>query len=171
MNRGWHNNIFNKRIWEEFPREFSLEDIDGVIRFHYLIDGNLKTRFILYEIKKVNEKIELPQLKTLFLLKKSINWEKFDEKSGIFIIKALDEFFNQSKILKLYDNKAVLFKDNVDFDYYKEWFYDNKNPIIHLKCPKCNCKEIKILESGFIECNHCGFFGEKELFIIKKENV
>ena len=174
MNRGWHNNIFNKRIWEEMPREFSLEDIDGVIRFHYKDNnGFIRTRLIIYEIKKKDEKIELPQLKTLFLLKHNINWIKFDERSGVFIIQALDENFNKTKIFKLRINEAVLIQDNVDFDYYREWFYNDKKQLITMKCPKCGCENINILDIQhidfklsiqYVECSNCCFYGEKSVF-------
>ena len=94
----WQNNKFNLRINNELPKDFSLEDIDGVIRFHYMENGTLYTRLILYEVKSFGEKeIQPAQRKTLNLLQQSIDWTKFDDMSGVFLIKALDENFERSE--------------------------------------------------------------------------
>lgn len=162
--RSWQNNNFNKRVFEEFPREFSLEDVDGVITFYY--EG--KVRLIIYEIKSVNERNPgMPQLLMLNLLRQSIDWRKFDDKSGVFIIRGLDENFNKTDINKLIgkENNQFIFEDIgvVDFNYYQDWFYgkpvvDNSNVARRFPCPKCsNLIEEYNDGSVNIPCSKCGW--------------
>jgi len=92
MKETWHNNRISRKLNEEYPRDFSICDIDGVIRTHY-VDTNeeLRTRLIIYESKNDNEqKMRAPQIKTLRLLEQSINWDNFDNYSGVFVIKIMD---------------------------------------------------------------------------------
>lgn len=125
----WHNNDFNKRVWEELKNPdnsypMSLEDIDGVIRFHY----DYKTRLIVYKVKSFNEgEMKSAQLKTLRLIEEAIDWQKFDDRSGVFLIKGLyDNTWNKIEISKLIGNNFQMQKTDVDFSYYHNWFYNKE---------------------------------------------
>jgi len=160
---GWQNNTFNERVWNELPRKFSLEDIDGVIRFHYKDSkGNIKTRFVIYEIKSfIENEAKSPQLKTLDLLRKSIDWKLFDEHSGIFIIKGIDDgTWDKTKVLQLLGknrNNEFIFKEIgiVDFSYYNNWFYNKEHKKI--KCIHCKSFDIRIEDekNKLYECQNC----------------
>jgi len=115
----WQNNLFNKRINEEFPKKFSLCDLDGIITFFY----EDKVRLIIYETKRNYEDCSKTQLTTLNLLRESIDWNKFDEWSGVFLIKGMNDNFNISEIYKIEDKRLKFIKE-VTFDYYKRWFYE-----------------------------------------------
>lgn len=87
----WHNNRISEKLHKEYDRNFSICDIDGAVRCHYNIDGQIKTRFIIYESKNEYEKdINPPQLKTLQKMNEAIDWNMFDEYSGIYILKIID---------------------------------------------------------------------------------
>jgi len=89
--RDWWNNRISKKLNLEYPFDFSTQDIDGVVRCHYTIDGEIFTRLILYESKNVREKtMGSSQLKTLQLIEKSIDWSKFDSFSGLFVLVIVD---------------------------------------------------------------------------------
>jgi hypothetical protein len=91
MINSWHNNRISKKLNEEYDKTFSLCDVDGMIRTHYYDKGCLKTRFIIYESKNdMEKKMGSSQLKSLSLLESSIDWNKFDSFSGLFILKILD---------------------------------------------------------------------------------
>lgn len=114
MKTGWCNNLLNKRINEELPKDFSLCDLDGCV--HCFYPGGI--RFIIYECKRKNEKLSLSQLRALKLLKDSIDWTKFDNYSGVFIIKELTENF---EILTIEDlNEHELVKGDLNYLHY--WF-------------------------------------------------
>lgn len=85
----WQNNRISKKLNEEYPRDFSICDIDGAVRCFYGGDV-FKIRFIIYESKNDYEKITETQLKTLKLLSDSINWKIFDDYSGVVILKIID---------------------------------------------------------------------------------
>ena len=130
---GWQNNPFNERIYKELPRKFSIEDGDGIIRFEYIENGSWRTRLIIYEFKRYDEKeIEEPQLKTLSALQRGIDWQKFDNRSGVFIIKAVENnSFDKTEITQIVgqDNKSIPILNKigiVDFNYYHNWFYNFK---------------------------------------------
>jgi hypothetical protein len=87
----WHNNRISKKLNEDFPKDFSICDIDGVVRTEYNINGEWKKRFIIYESKNEYEKIMgESQRKSLKLLNDSIDWSKFDEYSGLYVLKIID---------------------------------------------------------------------------------
>jgi len=162
MKEGWQNNRFNERVWNELPRKFSLEDIDGVIRFQYVDEkGNLKARLILYEYKSPVENFPKDaQLKTLNLLKRSIDWSKLDKRSGVFLIKGLDENNDRTEIYELIDMKWEN-KMEVGFDYYKDWFYKPEQLLKTGRttpCPKCGY-QMEEYGDGSIDlpCKNCGW--------------
>ena len=158
-NEGWQNNYFNERIYKEFPRKFSIEDIDGIIRFEYVENDVWKTRLIIIEIKRFDEKeIGQAQLKTLSTLYKAIDWNKFDDKSGVFLIKAIDDnTWGKTEITQIFDKNRTKLIGKVDFSYYKGWFYNEK--IIKLKCIHNGCESENIFLvdsiSGLYECKKC----------------
>ena len=88
----WCNNRISEKLNQDYPRDFSLSDIDGCIRCHYkTINGEIQTRLIIYESKNEKEKeMGGAQYKTLSILNNSIKWENFDKYSGLFIIKIVD---------------------------------------------------------------------------------
>ena len=87
MIKTWHNNIISKKLNQEYNKDFSICDLDGIVRCHYLD----KTRLIIYESKNEYEKpMNKSQLLTLQTLEKSINWSNFDNYSGLFVLKIMD---------------------------------------------------------------------------------
>jgi len=87
MKDTWHNNRISKKINEDYPKDFSLCDIDGIVRCHY----EDKTRFIIYESKNENEKpMGKAQLLSLKTLEENINWSNFDKFSGVYVLKIID---------------------------------------------------------------------------------
>ena len=111
----WYNNDIGKRFNEDYPRTFSLCDMDGITRCGYEepVSGKYENRLIIYESKHIGEKaktdksvqvtkkteISQPQFDTLCLLKSVINWSKLDNKSGVYAI----IHDNKVRNLKLYD--------------------------------------------------------------------
>ena len=111
----WYNNDIGKRFNKDYPRTFSLCDMDGITRCGYKDSTSNKheDRLIIYESKHIGEKaktnefvqvtkkteISQPQFDTLCLLKSIIDWSKLDNKSGVYAI----IHDNKVKNLKLYD--------------------------------------------------------------------
>jgi len=91
MEKEWYNNRISKKLNTEYPKDFSICDIDGAVRFGYYKEGIKKTRFIIYESKNENEKkMGTSQLETLRTLKNAIDWTRFDEYSGVFVLHIKD---------------------------------------------------------------------------------
>lgn len=87
----WYNNRIGKKLYEEFPRDFSVCDIDGLVRFEYYKNNSHHTRLIIYESKNEEEKAMKPsQYKSLKLIADAIDWSNFDEFSGLFVLKIRD---------------------------------------------------------------------------------
>jgi hypothetical protein len=87
MKDTWHNNRISEKLNKEYKKDFSICDIDGVVRCNY----GIKTRFIIYESKNEYEKsMGDSQLTTLRTLNNAIDWVKFDEYSGVFVLKIID---------------------------------------------------------------------------------
>jgi hypothetical protein len=113
----WHNNIISKKLNEEYPRDFSIHDIDGVCRCNYTDDeGESKIRLIIYESKYEKEKIGKEQLQTLRLINESMNWDEFDDKSGVFIIRVPDDNVGYMKIYSIYNELL--------YEYTMDEFHD-----------------------------------------------
>ena len=110
----WQNNILNERIYEELPKDFSLCDLDGCV--HCFYPGGV--RLIIYECKRQYEKLSKTQLNALRLLKKFISWENFDEYSGVFIIRELEDNFKTFIIEDLEEN----YIRKADIKYLHAWF-------------------------------------------------
>lgn len=105
MKNTWHNNRISEKLNKEYSRDFSICDIDGVVRCHYKVNGKTKTRLIIYESKNKNEKkMGKSQLLSLNHLNDSIDWPKFDNYSGLFVIVINDLI----KDLRWYDLKGNL---------------------------------------------------------------
>ena len=91
MKGTWHNNRISEKLNKEYKKDFSICDIDGAVRCAYIKNNVWHNRFIIYESKNEYEKdIGDSQLKTLKLINDNFNWTKFDEYSGVFIIKIID---------------------------------------------------------------------------------
>lgn len=91
MENEWYNNRISKKLNIEYPRDFSICDIDGVVRFGYYKDRVQNNRFIIYESKNEIEKsMGKSQLTSLKMLSDAIDWTKFDEYSGVFVFKIID---------------------------------------------------------------------------------
>lgn len=105
MKGTWHNNRISEKLNKEYKKDFSICDIDGAVRCAYIKNNVWHNRFIIYESKNEKEKdIGDAQLKTLKLINDNFNWTKFDEYSGVFIIKIIDlenelQWFNLQGIL------------------------------------------------------------------------
>lgn len=110
----WQNNILNKRINEELSKDFSLCDLDGCV--HCFYPGGV--RLIIFECKRMNEKLSKTQLSALKLLKKSIDWIKFDLYSGVFIIRELKDNFDKLVVEDLNEREIVI----GDLNYLHYWF-------------------------------------------------
>lgn len=105
MKGTWHNNRISEKLNKEYKKDFTICDIDGAVRCAYIKNNVWHNRFIIYESKNEYEKdIGDAQLKTLKLINDNFNWTKFDEYSGVFIIKIIDlenklQWFNLQGIL------------------------------------------------------------------------
>ena len=84
------NNRFNKKIETEMPHKFSLCDVDGLVRWNNT-EGT-PTRIIFFEWKEANETLTDTQKETLIEIGKGFNWNKYDEHSGIYVIRAIEEY-------------------------------------------------------------------------------
>jgi len=104
------NNIINKLMFEKYPKTFGLMDLDGISRVEYYKNGIQYSRMIIYECKYPMEfqKIQrqnTPQLRTLLLLNNSIDWNKLDNLSGVYIFVTeyiVKEEFNKLEYLDVY---------------------------------------------------------------------
>jgi len=91
----WQNNLLNKIFWDEFPRSFTLEDIDGITHCYISPEKKEeKIKIVIYDTKNASEKIGGQQLRLLYILKmilhlltKVYNVKEFDEKSAVYIIR------------------------------------------------------------------------------------
>lgn len=87
----WHNNRISYKLNKEYPKNFSICDIDGAVRFEYYKNNIKYKRLIIYESKnQFEKKMGKSQLETLKLIKNSINWDLFDLYSGVFVLKIID---------------------------------------------------------------------------------
>lgn len=100
MTGEWYNNEIGKYLYEKYPHDFSVCDIDGVCRCFYKQNGKWKIRLIIYESKHDNETISNTQLDTLYWLDDAIDWTKFDKYSGTFLIQH-NENLDELKIHKI----------------------------------------------------------------------
>ena len=103
MKDSWHNNLIGKRLNERSDwHDFGLCDIDGASLKVYLSNK----RFIIYESKYRMENLSQSQKRILDTLDEAIDWKKFDELSGVFIIRIVDideelEWFDlQGKLIR-----------------------------------------------------------------------
>ena len=104
MKNDWQNNRISKKLNLEYKKDFSICDIDGAVRCQY----GEKTRFIIYESKNEYERnMGNSQLTTLRLLQDAINWQKFDEYSGVFVLKIIDLDKDNIKEIVWYDLKGT----------------------------------------------------------------
>lgn len=86
MTNEWYNNRIGKKLHEEYPHDFSICDIDGLVRLSYW-----STRLIVYESKNDNEKnMGYPQRTSLKLLESVIDWSRLDQMSGVFVLRIVD---------------------------------------------------------------------------------
>jgi len=108
----WQNNLLNKILYEEFPHDFTLEDIDGIT--HCFIFVLNKIKIVIYDTKNTSEKIGGQQLRMLYILKmilhlliKVYKVKEFDEKSAVYIIRFPElkkgEYLHKQDKLRLYD--------------------------------------------------------------------
>jgi len=86
MRNEWYNNLIGKKLFEEYPHDFSVCDIDGAVRCRY---GD-QTRLIFYESKNAGERISRTQIETLRVIESNINWHAFDYMSGVYILRIID---------------------------------------------------------------------------------
>ena len=125
MKDEWYNNEISKKLYNDFPHDFSICDIDGVCRKFYKDNNEWKTRLVIYESKHINERSSQTQLGTLFTLDKNINWNSFDELSGVFLILHNNEL-DELMIHKIIDTSYTL-KPKYDIEYIKtismDYFY------------------------------------------------
>jgi hypothetical protein len=111
----WHNNRISQKLNLEFAHDFSLCDIDGLVRCHYTLNDSKYTRFIIYESKNLYEiDIKSSQKMSLNILNDSINWSKFDNYSGVFILKIID----LDNEIQWYDLKDNLIRTTSFIDLY-----------------------------------------------------
>ena len=91
MTGEWYNNRIGKKLYEEFPRDFSVCDVDGLVRFEYYKNNSHYTRLIIYESKNEDERpMKSAQYKSLKMIDEAINWHMFDYLSGLFVLKIRD---------------------------------------------------------------------------------
>ena len=124
----WHNNLISKKLYEEYGRDFSICDIDGICRKFYKENGVYIQRLIIYESKNDHETIKGPQLQTLFELDNSIDWSKFDEHSGLFVIRIVDnsdvnelEIMKIKKVVNLPPKFTLEIIKKITFDQFYYW--------------------------------------------------
>jgi len=123
----WQNNEINRLININYPHDFSLCDIDGVVRTFYRENNIWKTRLIIFESKREHEKISDTQLTTLYELKLSINWNRFDKSSGVFLFILYDDRIIDVNILENISNTVkpdirLSCIKKVDINYIYNWF-------------------------------------------------
>ena len=115
----WCNNDIGAKLNKEYPRDFSLCDIDGVVRTEYVSASCWHTRFIIYESKHPNEHLGESQLRTLTTLSASMNWKQFDDFSGIYLIKHDMELL-KVRIYRV-NNNDIQHIGNMSFDMFYAW--------------------------------------------------
>ena len=91
MRDTWHNNLISKELSLYYPHDFSICDLNGVVRWSFFRNGEQKHRLIIYESKNQYEKISNTQLESLRILNEHIDWTDFDNYSGCYIIKIIKE--------------------------------------------------------------------------------
>jgi len=111
MKNEWYNNEIGKRLHEEYAHDFSVCDIDGVCRCFYKIKGEWHTRLIIYESKYDGEHISDTQLGSLFDLDNAIDWSRFDNYSGTYII------IHNQELTKLKVNKIENISNTLKPDF------------------------------------------------------
>lgn len=116
----WCNNAIGAKLNKDYPRDFSLCDIDGLVRKEYVSSSKHYTRMIIYESKHENEKIGTSQLKSLTTLSASIRWENFDNYSGVFILRH-DEELNDVIVYKIHENDWQR-RGEISFETLYAWF-------------------------------------------------
>lgn len=80
------NNPLNKKINEELPHDFSICDLDGVIRWNKPY-GTIK-RLSIYEYKHYNEHLSNTQLDTLKEIDRRMDWRGLDDMSGVWLVES-----------------------------------------------------------------------------------
>jgi len=85
----WHNNRISKELNEHYKHDFSICDLDGVVRWSFVEKGKDKHRFIVYESKNKGERVSQTQLQTLRILNENMDWLNFDKFSGCYIIEII----------------------------------------------------------------------------------
>lgn len=103
-----YNNLINEKL-SKYKHDFSICDIDGACRCFYKQDNEWKCRIVLYEAKYANEEATETQLATLYTLKNNINWQNFDEKSGVFLFRHDDSLQN----IKIYKIIEINFQEHI----------------------------------------------------------
>ena len=118
MREYWQNNLIGKTLNEDYPRKFSLCDIDGLIRMGYYLNKVNYQRLIIYESKFENERpMKKPQLDSLKMLYNSIDWSKFDKYSGLFVLKVSTDEGKISNI-KWYDLNYKFIRNTSMDEFY-----------------------------------------------------
>ncbi len=108
IEKGGLNNNLNTRLNKEYSHDFSICDIDGVSRCFYKKDNKWINRLVFFEAKRSYEKWSKTQISTLKIINKAIDWSKFDDKSGMFVLK--DTGDNETE----YDKMGIYKIDNSD---------------------------------------------------------
>lgn len=112
----WYNNRIGKELNQNYPKDFSLCDVDGIVRCHYSINEDLFTRLIIYESKNNQEKkMGKSQLMSLRKLQEAINWSMFDSMSGVYVLQIIDIDEN----IRWYSLDGVLIRKTTMSELYK----------------------------------------------------
>lgn len=121
----WCNNRVNRAMAERYPHDFSICDVDGLVRCHYVSQSINKTRMILFESKYPHEKISDSQIKTLTEFSASVRWEKYDSMSGVYLIRYESE--NSIDVYRVC-NDSMYYRANLSsMDRLYEWFSAKRN--------------------------------------------
>lgn len=131
-NFDWCNNDISQRLAKDYPHDFSICDVDGIVRKEYILGYTHYTRFIVYESKHERELFSLSQLKTLSALSSAVDWKKFDRYSGVYGIRHNDDL-TTFRIYNITDNQALDLGTMNGFDSLYQWFS---------KAPKQICQTI-----------------------------
>jgi len=113
----WYNNEIGKCLYEKYPHDFSICDIDGVCRCFYKLNGSWLIRLVIYESKHNDESISNTQLDTLYFLDDAVDWTKFDKYSGTFLIQH-DENLDELRVHKIINNSKTV-RPNLELKYIK----------------------------------------------------
>lgn len=106
VEKKWRNNIISARMNDEFPRSFSICDVDGAV--HVFYSGN-KKRIIIYESKFKNEELTDSQTRMLYMLEEYFDFSKCDRYSGVYIFVGENANFDEISIYKI-ESKQQIFK-------------------------------------------------------------